>query len=160
MPRLGPEGAIVVPVAITDPATGRVHRGIARVDTGADRTVVAIRVMREMGIAPRGHVTLIGVTGAPEQKPVYRIGIAVPGSGSAGVIDAVGDDMAGLGYDALIGVDVLRTGVLIYDGASESFELILGAFSPACRTGLWQTVAAAGLMGAGTAGMIWALAGR
>ena len=146
----------MVPVVLTDPYTGRAHHGIARVDTGADRTVVALDVLHRMGTPPRGTVTLIGVTGTPEEKPVYLLTVTVPGAGTVGPTEVVGDDMAGIGYDALIGTDLLSTGVLIYDGMSGQYELFLGCTS-AHRIGAAKTLVLAGLAGAGAAGLVWTL---
>lgn len=103
------------------------------IDTGADRTVVDVRVAEELGVAPHRFVSMVGVSQKPELCPEYRLTVVL----------AMSDDVTGVGIDVnfsanvigmpapnhesahygLIGRDFLRHFRFTYDGPKGTFEI-------------------------------------
>jgi len=153
-------GAAVVGFSVLDPATGTGGEGIARVDSGADRSLIDTGLIASAGLAPSGTLTIVGIDGQPQDLPVYVLDLDLGTHGVVKGVQFVGDNLQKiLGYDALIGVDVLKTGLFVYEGYMNTFELqagMVGYATPAVPT--WPLYVGLGLVIAGGVGIVAALA--
>jgi len=153
-------GAAVVGFSVLDPATGTGGEGIARVDSGADRSLIDTGLIASAGLAPSGTLTIVGIDGQPQDLPVYVLDLDLGTHGVVKGVQFVGDNLQKiLGYDALIGVDVLKTGLFVYQGYANTFELqagMVGYATPAVPT--WPLYVGLGLVIAGGVGIVAALA--
>ncbi|MHB1558579.1 MAG: aspartyl protease family protein [Isosphaeraceae bacterium] len=101
----------------------------ALVDTGASKTNVASWVLDRLGLSPIGQVLVhTASTGStPLLGNVYAVDLALAGAKTgllATDLDIVAaEDLSGSGVDALLGRDVLRRGLFVYDGPEERFTL-------------------------------------
>jgi len=104
------------------------------VDTGAQATVVENVIAQALGLIPIRFTQIMGVSGKPEDYPVYRmsvtIGMVENASGSTVQATFV-TDVAGvasppkpLTHIGLLGRDFLRYVRLVYDGPKGAFELV------------------------------------
>jgi predicted aspartyl protease len=104
----------------------------ALVDTGASCTCVDPSVMTSLGLTPTGTVPVSTPTtgGTPELKYQYDVALAIPGATQAdiplvlatiAVVEA--ELLAGQGFHALIGRDILSQCVLVYNGSFTQFTL-------------------------------------
>ena len=155
-------GAAVVGFSVLDPATGTGGEGIARVDSGADRSLIDTGLIASAGLAPSGTLTIVGIDGQPQDLPVYVLDLDLGPHGLVKGVRFVGDNLQKpLGYDALIGVDVLRTGLFVYQGYADTFELqagMAGYVPPAVPT--WPLYVGIGLVLAGGVGVVVAATRR
>jgi|GEM_PF-5373139 len=122
-------GAALLPAAVADPTTGKSLPVLARVDTGADQTLVDTKVIQQLPVSPIGDVPIEGVFGSPEDEREYTVNLLLGPNGSYGSVPLVrvlATDLTPLGLQALIGVDVLQTGVFGYDGLAGTFSLAVG----------------------------------
>lgn len=90
----------------------------AIVDTGADTSVIPVRIARDLRLPAVGEVTVGGVTGA-ERVSLYSVELEVAGL-------SVPVEAAGMGNHILIGRDVLNLWTLILRGPKETLELETG----------------------------------
>lgn len=103
----------------------------ALVDTGASCTCVDPAVLKALDLSARGSVSVhTPSTGsALHQADEYDVSLIIPGAGTHHVpltIDAVpviAADLAIQGIHAIIGRDVLRDCILIYNGTVGEFTL-------------------------------------
>lgn len=104
-------------------------RGI--IDTGASGTCVDAPVFARLGLVPRG-VVLVNTpsTGAqPHQAAQYDVCIFLPGvtpgslSLTLGSLPVLASDLSAQGIQILVGREVLRHCVLIYNGGTGSYTL-------------------------------------
>jgi hypothetical protein len=103
----------------------------ALVDTGASCTCVDPGVLDRLALTPTGSTTIhTPSTGAaPHVADQYDVSLIVPGAGShhaplvVPALPVAAADFAAQGIDALIGRDVLRDCILIYNGSVGSFTL-------------------------------------
>jgi hypothetical protein len=95
----------------------------AMLDTGASGTAVRTGLLGPLGLNPVGlQDVLTPTTGATPVKYVtYAVLMAMP-NGSIN-LTVVETELAGQGIDALIGRDVLKHGLFIYQGHSSQFTL-------------------------------------
>ena len=101
------------------------------IDTGAQITSVHDEVAAQLGLPPIRMAPMVGVSGKPEDYPVYRMVVLIA------VADATGKGIIGLETDVvgvpasaghaemkgLLGRDFLRHLRLVYDGPTATFEL-------------------------------------
>lgn len=103
------------------------------IDTGADRTVVDVRVAEELGVAPHRFVSMVGVSQKPELCPEYRLtvvlamsddvtGVSIDVNFSANVVGMPAPNHKSAHY-GLIGRDFLRHFRFTYDGPTGTFEI-------------------------------------
>ena len=95
-------------------------------DTGAERTTVVPRVIRDTGLQSHGFCENRGVEGVVTTRPVYLASIGMPTSGgatfhTAELVMLERDDQLG-GVDVLIGMDIISRGDLAIT-ADENGEL-------------------------------------
>lgn len=98
------------------------------VDTGASATCIDPGVVRQLGLTPTGQVSIITPsTGAtPHSCLTYDICLILLGpslSLGLGVLPVSEAQLAHQGFQALIGRDVLRRCLLVYDGNKNTFTL-------------------------------------
>ena len=104
------------------------------VDTGAQSTCVEDKIAQALGLVPVRYAEMMGVSGKPENYPVYRmaivIGMSEDGTGAGHqanfVADVVGTPSppVPLTHVGLIGRDFLKYMKLVYDGPKGTFDII------------------------------------
>ena len=136
-----------VPVRIVNPNTGRGVVTVALVDTGDQRALVDPSVLAGLGATPVGSGAVAGVGSGP------AIGagkyVLDWDCGAAGYVRGVKTDavsLAGIGVGALLGRNVPSGGFLLYDFASQRFDLSVGGAAAASvpRSGWVGPVAVGG----------------
>lgn len=130
---LGPPEAEMTAVT----AAGGIPKTITHnllVDTGAQATCVEGKIPQALGLVPMRFVQMMGVSGKPEDYPVYRMSIILgmredhTGASSRALFSA---DVVGtpsppmpLNHIGLLGRDFLKYVRLLYDGPKGEFEII------------------------------------
>lgn len=105
------------------------------VDTGAQSTVVENVIAEALGLIPIRYVRIIGVSGKPEDCPLYRMNVTIGmvENGSAGMVlpaqfvanvAGVASPPKPLTHVGLLGRDFLSHVRLVYDGPRGEFELV------------------------------------
>jgi hypothetical protein len=104
------------------------------VDTGAQATSVENKIPEALGLVPIRFARMMGVSGKPEDYPVYRMSVGIGmGDDRTGTVlpavfvaDVVGTPSppAPLSHVGLLGRDFLRHVQLLYDGPKGRFELV------------------------------------
>ena len=91
--------------------------GLALIDTGATMTAIDHNVASQLDLAPVGIIQT-GTAGGRMDCFLYPVRITFPDAGLPGadLTHAAGCDLAGQGYLALIGRDLLANFVLTYNG--------------------------------------------
>src|SRR5437899_1750186 len=109
-PRLRPEPIAALAVIAFPPGhaihvEARINQSIAtrlQLDTGADRTMMAPRVLRAAGLAPRRTAIVRGVTGQATID-VYEISSLEVGGARVGRLKVLAHDIGETGSDGLLG---------------------------------------------------------
>ncbi len=102
--------------------------GLALIDTGATMSAVNEQTVTSLGVKPVGTV-MVGTAGGPKLQPLFAVKAFLPQpSLTVNYAQVTGADLAGhsiMGQPIimLIGRDVLRTAILVYDGPSGQFTL-------------------------------------
>src|SRR5712691_12766329 len=100
--------------------------GIALIDTGATRSCVHVPIMRQLGVNPIGVVTS-GTAAGPVPHNLFPAHFTFPAAGIdldfAAVVgvDLSGQTINGQQLIALIGRDVLSSGIFVYNGPLGAF---------------------------------------
>jgi len=91
--------------------------GLALIDTGATFCSIDESVLQALGVPPYGVTDVIGVSG-PIQQPTYPAGLSFPGTPIPPIAfaDFIGARLKEAGIIAIIGRNVLRDFVLVYNG--------------------------------------------
>ncbi len=89
------------------------------VDSGADISVIPVRLARELELPLMGEMMVEGATGRRTRVPIYRAELEI-----AGVPLSV--QVAGLGRETLIGRDVLNRWTLVLRGRAGELEVETG----------------------------------
>lgn len=91
--------------------------GQIMVDTGASVSCVDKDILIGLGISPIGECEVLTPQGKDVQD-IYVCGLDFPGTGLDPIpkIFVLGSDLKGHGAGALLGRDVLASGVLVYNG--------------------------------------------
>jgi len=99
--------------------------GTALIDTGATRSAIDDRTVSKLGLSPVGLVKL-GTAAGQKLQALYPLKLTLPQLARVIEFESVtGCDLSGTGFEMLIGRDVLRLGLFVYDGVSGSFSLAL-----------------------------------
>lgn len=97
--------------------------GTAMIDTGAFRTAIDESAIIALGIQPTGQA-MIGGQGGPKLQNLYQVEVAFPGSPFPKLpMEVIGVQIKDQGIVGLIGRDILRYCVLVYNGQQGSWSL-------------------------------------
>ncbi len=138
-------------VSVVNPVNGLTINGTARIDTGADITVISPNIASAIGATSTGTIQVVGVTGDATDEDSYQLDVDLGSSGYVSGDTVISDnDMSSLGVDVLIGIDVLSTGYFEYDGQTGTFSLQVGLpQAPVSGVPSWMIWAGIGLAVAG-----------
>ena len=106
-------------------------KGLALVDTGASCSCMDPSIFSSLGLTPTGSVLVYtpstGTTphNADQYDVSLLIPLVVPISRRFSSLPVTASNLAHYGFQALIGRDILMTGLLIYDGQAGIFTLAL-----------------------------------
>jgi predicted aspartyl protease len=149
-------GSAMIPFSVINPANGLSISGTARIDTGADITVIDPRIASAVKAVSTGSVTIIGVTGEQTSEASYTLDINFGIAGYMSNINLITDSNLSnsIGVDMLIGVDVLQHGIFYYDGQTKTFDLYVGLpQAPISEVPAWLALAGLGLAAVGIVGV-------
>lgn len=100
------------------------------IDTGADSTMLNEQFMRSLGLKPTGQARVLtsGSRGVPEPCNVYDVSLEIKGSPTQEawkipLTAVLARSLENQGTDGMIGRDILKMGILKYDGPRETFSL-------------------------------------
>lgn len=98
----------------------------ALIDTGAQRTFIDDLVAQNMGITPVGSGTLSSASHAAVPSSIYAVAIEFAGTGiRLDFLQVMGANLGAHGLGMLIGRDLLRYGMLVYNGQTGIFSFSL-----------------------------------
>jgi hypothetical protein len=94
----------------------------ALIDTGASHSAVRAGILAPLGLHPVGVITIATPSSHNVQCPLYSVRLTLP---QGGFLDTTVSEvpLQGQNIDALMGRDVLRFGILIYQGTIGQFTL-------------------------------------
>jgi hypothetical protein len=104
---------------------------LAPIDTGASRTVVRDDLIQRLGLQPTGSAFVATPSSAPAPYPEYIVRLEIP-SATAFDIRVIAIPLHDPAVQCLIGRDILRQFVLVYNGPAGSCSL---AILPVARGG-------------------------
>jgi hypothetical protein len=158
----GPNGAMLMPIRLVNPANGEAVYGLGRIDTGADLALLDPRLATAIGAPDFGSGRVEGIDGTPLTDPLYQIDLDLSASGFIPEVTWIGQPLsAQFGFDALLGCNVLDEGVLVRDGPGGSFSFIVTAYpAPPPAQLPVVTVLAVGAMLIGLGLVAWGLTAK
>jgi hypothetical protein len=101
----------------------------ALLDTGASVTMVDKHIIDRFGLSPKAQVSLHtpSTEGQPKSVSQFDLSLAVHGQNGefnlSKTLSVLATSFEGLGFDVLIGRDILSQMLMIYDGVAEDFTL-------------------------------------
>ena len=99
--------------------------GTALIDTGATRSAIDRTVVTRLGLNPVGLVTL-GTAAGPIPQALYPVRLIIQQMNFPAEFESVtGCDLSGTDLIMLIGRDVLRVSMSVYDGNSGQYSLAI-----------------------------------
>ncbi len=101
-----------------DPVTG-----LALVDTGARATCIDCEAARNAGIPIVDTGRMTSATHHDEEVPIFAAQIEIQGFRSVNAPRAFGANLAPMGIVALIGRDILKSSIMIYNGTTGDFSI-------------------------------------
>jgi hypothetical protein len=110
---------LMVPVVVAGIGGALVQDCDAKIDTGADATVIPTMIARALGLVPCGHATICGVRSERwTSVPIYQVRLRVAGSDwiETIAVDAPKEYLS-------LGRDVLNRFLLTANGPAGWFEL-------------------------------------
>jgi len=120
----------------------------ALIDTGAQGTCISTAAASDLGLLPVNQMQMIGVNG-PELCNVYVVDFTFPGSGinlrNWNVTEAQG--LPSQEFEMLLGRDVLRHFLLVYDGERGEVGLEYPSVTSPLNGSKWNLPAATQLSG-------------
>lgn len=101
------------------------------VDTGADSTMLNSQAMRSLGLTPTSQTRVLtsGSRGVPEPCDVYDIELEILNrvhpqqSWRIPALEVLARSLENQGTDGMLGRDVLKLGILFYDGPRGVFSI-------------------------------------
>lgn len=96
---------------------------LALLDTGSNSTAISHKVIRKLKLAARGRVEVYTSNKTSEIRNEYDISLAFDAQARIGLVRVLEASLKGWSIDCLIGRDVLRHGVLTYDGPRRRVSL-------------------------------------
>jgi len=106
-------------VRVSKPLSNRSLELQAKLDTGADMTVLPQRAISELGLIPASRVSVTSFEGREFSRYTYFVNIWFNGFGCR-IVEVIGARRR----DALLGRDILNKIKLVLDGKNLSFELL------------------------------------
>ncbi len=97
---------------------------LALLDTGSNSTAISHKVIRKLKLVPRGRVEVYTSSKVSEIRNEYDISLAFDARTYVGLVRVLEASLKGWSIDCLIGRDVLRYGVLTYDGPRRRVRLM------------------------------------
>lgn len=91
--------------------------GLALIDTGATLCMVDVSILEELGVPPSGIENIIGATRQGKQ-PTYPASLSFPGTPIPPIAftNFIGSNLKDAGIIALLGRNILRDFVMVYNG--------------------------------------------
>ena|SRR5947209_3784203 len=96
----------------------------ARVDTGADDTLVSTAIVSQLGLHSTDKVLIVDVSGRQSIRPLYDVRLLLP-DGVEHSIPVIEAPLAGPPVECRIGCNMLARGTCFYDGPNGRFRLTL-----------------------------------
>lgn len=109
----------IVPVQVTDPATGGQASLPGKLDTGAAMSVLPTATVAALGLTTRSEVRVSGYDGRMRQLPAYYVTLEMEGYTIQGL-----KVTAAPRTQMLLGRDVLNHFVATFDGKNLTFDLV------------------------------------
>jgi len=91
-------------------------KAIAMIDTGATASVVNPDVIRNLGVSPTGRTKITTPSDCGVDCNQYNLAFVLPGGVTIESSDVIEAPLVGQPIQCLLGRDILRHGVLIYNG--------------------------------------------
>ena len=95
----------------------------ALIDTGASGTAVSKKVVKGLILVARGVTTISTPSSDAHPTNMYDIDLYLPNKVGVRNVPVIEATLTAQNIDCLIGRDILRAGVLIYNGYTNSFTL-------------------------------------
>jgi predicted aspartyl protease len=92
---------------------------LAMIDTGATSTVVRSDIVEKIGISPIGVVKINTPSSVGVECYQYQAAVVFPNNLAIETADLIAAPLQGQHIQCLIGRDILRHGVLIYNGYAQ-----------------------------------------
>jgi predicted aspartyl protease len=89
---------------------------LALIDTGASTTAISQRLVKELGLVPRGTAKVYTSSRHSEMRNEYDISLEFGKDIYLQILRALEADFKNYNIDCLIGRDILQHGKLVYDG--------------------------------------------
>ncbi len=96
---------------------------LALIDTGASGTAVSDKVVQHLHLVARGVTNISTPSTASHPVNVYDASLSLPNHVRIDNIPVIGANLSAQNIDCLIGRDILKHAVLIYNGYTQTFTL-------------------------------------
>lgn len=123
-------GAMLTTARLVDPVGGRASYGLFRVDTGDDIVIANPHVIQSAGATATGQMQVEGIDGRPLAVPIYTLDVDLGPMGYVQGVTVLGLDISALGYQGLIGDNLLDHGVLVRDGPGKAWSFTAAGYRP------------------------------
>lgn len=96
---------------------------LALIDTGANTTAISQKVVKDLGLCPRGTAKVYTSSRRSEMRNEYDISLEFGKDIYLQILRALEADFKNYKIDCLIGRDILEHGRLVYDGPGNKVQL-------------------------------------
>ena len=122
--QIAPSSPVVEFLRSNDDEVPTPIRCAAMIDTGASSTVIREGIAQQLNLNPRGSVNIATPSCAQYPCNTYDITMLFPATKVAiQIVTVVEAPLSGQNIDCLIGRDILKRSILIYEGYSNRFIL-------------------------------------